>query len=191
MRWAEGELHGQDGRERVQSVTKGAARRQVLLWFDSLWSVHLSQMSSFIIAELYRTTHIYEIYSKGLDKGVSETESAGYGVSIWWHFVVDRVTKCSSKATWLPVMKTSNWVTIYRSTMIISSAFLSVAKIFLCTPCSQNISYSNPGSISVFQASHLFSVNAYSLTACFQPYVTPLALGFKRANKNHYFPYRT
>lgn len=59
------------GGKRVRSVTIGAARRQVLLWFDSLWSVHLSQMSSFIIAELYRTRRTDEMYSEGLDKGLS------------------------------------------------------------------------------------------------------------------------
>lgn len=56
---AEGEKHGQDRKGRVQSVTKGAAGRQVLLWFDSLWSVHLSQMSSFITAEIYHVACIY------------------------------------------------------------------------------------------------------------------------------------
>lgn len=72
---------GREGGKRVRSVTIGAARRQVLLRFDSLWSVHLSQMSSFIIAELYRTRRTDEMYSEGLDKGLGEIESAGYGVS--------------------------------------------------------------------------------------------------------------
>lgn len=58
------------GGKRVRSVTIGAARRQVPLWFDSLWSVHLSQMSPFIIAELYRTRRTDEMYGEGLDKGL-------------------------------------------------------------------------------------------------------------------------
>lgn len=62
------------------NATKGVARRQVQ-GLDSLWSVHLSQMSSFIIAELYHITPIYEIYNKSLNKGKHKV--AGSEVSFW------------------------------------------------------------------------------------------------------------
>lgn len=45
------------------------ASRQVLLWFDSLWSVRLSQMSSVITADLHRTRCTDEI--RGLQKSPS------------------------------------------------------------------------------------------------------------------------
>lgn len=117
------------GRERVRSVTNGSARRQVLLWFDSLWSVHLSQMSSFIIAELYHITHIHEIYSKGQVEGISKIESVGHAVSIWY-FVGEKVTK----AMQLPVLKRMPvyCVIFYRSPIIIWAAHPCEERIFLC-----------------------------------------------------------
>lgn len=118
---AEGELHGQERRERVRSVTKGAARRQVLPWFDSLWSVHLSQMSSFITAELHRVARIYEIYSKGLDKGISGMESAGDKSGNLMIFCCRQSNKVQCKGN--VITSDRIWWMICTSTIIIWAVF--------------------------------------------------------------------
>lgn len=85
-------------RESVQSVTVEAASRQVLLWFDSFWSVRLSQMSSFITADLPDTTHIVEMCLATVWRKVPVQKQ----ILSEWHFVANSLALQNYKWPGLP-----------------------------------------------------------------------------------------